>query len=71
VLLAIPPVTIVKHEMRRIARAGAHAHEMFDAGSNTDDFSRIEHLHDRRNREQVELCRCQSRDVLSSRASKL
>jgi hypothetical protein len=69
-LFAIPAMTIVEHEMRRVTGSGTHAHEMFNAGSSADHGSRIQHLDDGGNREQVELRRNKSRDVVSGSTSK-
>src|SRR5262245_31441065 len=68
-LLAVPTVTIVENEMRRIAGPGSHAHEVFHAGSSADNLPGIEHFNDWRHRKQVELRWSLSREFVG--ASKL
>ena len=53
--LAIPPVPIVEHEMRRIIGTRTHAHQMLDAGARADNGPWIEHVNHRRDREQIDL----------------
>jgi hypothetical protein len=54
-LFAIPPVTIVEHEVRRIAGPRTHANQMLDAGARADHRPRIEDFDHGCDREQVKL----------------
>lgn len=53
--IAIPAVSIMKNQVRRIIGTKAHAHDMFDRGLRTNDGTRVEHVDNRRDGEEIEL----------------
>ena len=53
--VAVPAVSIMENQVRRIIGTKAHAHDVFDRRVRTNDGTRVEHVDRRRDGEKIKL----------------